>query len=238
MSPVAEKPFQRRYYVALKDEFCDIVDRKTGERLDIRDKRVHAILPSMGDLSTEAMNVASLRQGIRSTNLPLPDVFSTQLARNVASGKECIPALLVLGSILQFFRDKNPTSGDDIYLVFVPSTLGPCRTGQYHVFFDRLFEEMGWENVVLLVGSSENSYRELGSTFTRDFWRAVVLGDYFTDIRTSLRLLARDPEDALSHLPVRLAGRAGRLPGGPQRARPGAQAGSGQACPSPAEGPP
>jgi predicted nucleotide-binding protein (sugar kinase/HSP70/actin superfamily) len=198
MSPVAEKPFRRRYYVELKDEFCDIVDQKTGERLDMLDKRVHAILPPMGDLSTEAMNVASLRQGVRSTNLPLPDVFSTQLARNVASGKECIPALLVLGSVLKFFSDKNPISGDDIYLVFVPSTLGPCRTGQYHVFFDRLFEEMGWENVVLLVGSSENSYRELGSTFTRDFWRAVVLGDYFTDIRSSLRLLARDLDDALS----------------------------------------
>jgi predicted nucleotide-binding protein (sugar kinase/HSP70/actin superfamily) len=142
--------------------------------------------------------VASLRQGVRSTNLPLPDVFSTQLARNVASGKECIPALLVLGSILQFFRDKNPSTGDDIYLVLVPSTLGPCRTGQYYVFFDRLFEEMGWENVVLLVGSSENSYRELGQTFTRDFWRAVLLGDYFTDIRSALRLLARDQENALS----------------------------------------
>jgi len=198
MKPIAEKPFRRRYYIALKDEFCDVVDRKTGKRFDIRDERVHAILPSMGDLSTEAVNIASLRQGIRSTNLPLPDVFSTQLARNVASGKECIPALLVLGSILQFFRDKNPTSGDDIYAVFVPSTLGPCRTGQYHVFFDRLFEELGWENVVLLVGHSENSYRELGPTFTRDFWRATVLGDYFTDIRTSLRLLARDPGDALS----------------------------------------
>jgi predicted nucleotide-binding protein (sugar kinase/HSP70/actin superfamily) len=198
MSPVAEKPFQRRYYVELKEEFCDIVDRKTGKRISMLDERVHAILPSMGDLSTEAMNVASLRQGVRSTNLPLPDVFSTQLARNVASGKECIPALLVLGSILQFFRDKNPSTGDDIYLVLVPSTLGPCRTGQYYVFFDRLFEEMGWENVVLLVGSSENSYRELGQTFTRDFWRAVLLGDYFTDIRSALRLLARDQENALS----------------------------------------
>jgi predicted CoA-substrate-specific enzyme activase len=198
MSPAEEKPFRRRYTVAVKKEFCDIVDGQTGERLDIRDRRVHAIWPPMGDLSTEAMNVASLRQGIRSTNLPLPDVYSTQLARNVASGKECIPALLVLGSILQFFRDKNPTSGDDIYLIFVPSTLGPCRTGQYYVFFDRLFEEMGWENIVLLVGSSENSYRELGATFSRDLWRAVVLGDTFTDIRTSLRLLARDPEEALS----------------------------------------
>ena len=198
VKPVAVKPFRRRYRIALKKEFCDVVDGKTGKRLDIRDERVHLIFPSMGDLSTEAMHAASRRAGIHSTHLPLPDVYSTQLARNVASGKECIPALLVLGSILQFFRDKNPCSGEELYLVILPSTLGPCRTGQYHVFFDRLFEELGWENVVLLVANSENSYRELGPTFSRDLWRAVVLGDYFADVRTALRLLARDPADALT----------------------------------------
>ena len=189
--PTEEKPFRRRYEVALKEEYCDVVDRKTGQRWDIRDPRVRLIWPSMGDLSTEAMNTASLRQGIHSSHLPLPDVHSTQLARNVASGKECIPALLVLGSILQYFK-TTPRSDDEIYLVFVPSTLGPCRTGQYHIFFDRLFEDLGWENVVLLVSGSENSYRELGATFNRDVWRGLVLGDYFADIRTSLRLLASD----------------------------------------------
>jgi predicted CoA-substrate-specific enzyme activase len=197
VTPVATKPFSRRYSVALKEEYCDIVDGKTGEKLDIRDPRVHLILPPMGDLSTEVMNVAAQRQGIHSTHLPLPDIQSTQLARNVASGKECIPALLVLGSILKFFQTHNPKSGDDLYVIFIPSTLGPCRTGQYFVFFDRLFEEMGWENVVLLVANSENSYREMGSTFNQDVWRGLVLGDYFTDVRNSLKLLARDPDTAM-----------------------------------------
>jgi predicted CoA-substrate-specific enzyme activase len=197
MDPAPARPFERRYYVAHKQEYCDIVDRKTGERLDIRDPRVHLVWPPMGDLSTEAMDVSAQRQGIDSTHLPLPDVYSTQLARNVASGKECIPALLVLGSVLRYFRDHDPCSGDQIHVVFVPSTPGPCRTGQYWVFFDRLFEEMGWENVVLLVGGSENSYRELGTAFTQDAWRAIVLGDYFEDVRNSLRLVARDPDGAL-----------------------------------------
>jgi len=196
--PAEEVPFERRYHVVAKEEYCDVVDRKTGNRFDIRDPRVHLVWPSMGDLSTEAMDIVARRQGIVSTHLPLPDVHSTQLARNVTSGKECIPALLVLGSILKFFHENKPNTGDDIYLVFVPSTLGPCRTGQYHVFFDRLFEEMGWENVVLLVANSENSYREMGPSFNQDVWRALVLGDYFTDIRSSLRLLARDPDGAMA----------------------------------------
>jgi predicted nucleotide-binding protein (sugar kinase/HSP70/actin superfamily) len=198
MRPTPAKPFERRYSIQMKEEYCDVVDRQTGKRMDIRDPRVHLVWPSMGDLSTEAMDVASRRQGIHSTHLPLPDVYSTQLARNVASGKECIPALLVLGSVLQFFHNHPPTSGDDVYVVFVPSTPGPCRTGQYYVFFDRLFEEMGWENVVLLVAGSENSYRELGKTFSRDVWRGLVLGDYFADVRTALRLVARDPGAALA----------------------------------------
>jgi predicted CoA-substrate-specific enzyme activase len=196
MAPDPERPFERRYYVEMKEEYCDIVDRRTGAKVDIRDPRVHLVWPSMGDLSTEAMNVATMRQGINSTYLPLPDAYSTQLARNVASGKECIPALLVLGSIIKFFQE-NKRSDDDLYMVFVPSTPGPCRTGQYYVFYDRLFEELGWENVVLLVGGAENSYRELGPTFSRDVWRGLVLGDYFADIRSALRLVARDPDAAM-----------------------------------------
>jgi predicted nucleotide-binding protein (sugar kinase/HSP70/actin superfamily) len=51
--------------------------------------------------------------------------------------------------------------------------------------------------VVQLVAASENSYRELGAGVNQDVWRAVVLSDYFTDVRTGVKLLARDPEAAL-----------------------------------------
>lgn len=47
------------------------------------------------------------------------------------------------------------------------------------------------------MASSENSYREMGPTFTRDVWRAIVLSDLFTDIRTGIRLLAKNPEASL-----------------------------------------
>jgi predicted CoA-substrate-specific enzyme activase len=186
----------RRYSVALKEEYCDIVDSKTGERIDIRDPRVQLIFPSMGDLGAEAIAVATARRGVRSTHLPVPDQQSTQLARAVASGKECIPALLVLGAALKHFR-ANPPKPGEIGLLLVPSTVGPCRTGQYNVFYDQVFEDLGWENVVQFVPASENSYRELGSGVNQDVWRSVVLADYFTDIRSGIRLLARDPEAGL-----------------------------------------
>ena len=187
----------RRYDIVPKREYVDLVDRQSGERIDIRDPRVTLVWPSMGDLSASAIDVASARQGMRSVHLPVADVQTTQLARDVASGKECIPALLVLGSVLAFFRRHPPNRPGEIFVVFVPSTLGPCRTGQYYVFYEKLFDQFGWENVVVFVGGSENSYREMGPSFSRDAWRALVLGDVFTDVRLGLRLLARDPETAL-----------------------------------------
>lgn len=197
VTPRALPAEQRRYHVALKEEFCDIVDRVTGERIDIRDPRVTLVWPSMGDLAASAVSRAASAQGIRSVHLPVADVYSTQLARKVASGKECIPTLLVLGSILKYMEDHPPNQPDEIHLFVTPSTLGPCRTGQYHVYYDRLFEEMGWDNVVLMVGSSEESYRELGPSFSQNLWRGIVLADFFTDVKVGVRLLAEDPVSAL-----------------------------------------
>jgi predicted CoA-substrate-specific enzyme activase len=197
VQPSPEAPFRRRFSVVAKEQFCDVVDAKTGERIDIRDPRVTLVWPSMGELSSAVMETASTSQGIRAVHLPVPDVQSTQLARTVASGKECIPSLLVLGSVLKFFQQHPPNRPGEIYVVVVPSTLGPCRTGQYHVFYERLFEEMGWENVVQLVTSSENSYREMGPNFSRVTWRGIVLADSFWDIKQGIRLLAKDVDAGL-----------------------------------------
>jgi predicted CoA-substrate-specific enzyme activase len=190
-------PLRRRYQIERKKEFLDFVDTRTGRRIDIRDPRVKVIFPSMGDLSTEAASTAAQKAGIHSHFLPVSTAETAQLARSVASGKECIPALLVLGSILQYLESRGPDDSEELSVFFVPSTSGPCRTGQYHVFYDRLFEELGYENVIVLVADSDNSYRELGPTFNQSMWWALILGDYFTDVRIGLRMLAKDKSSAL-----------------------------------------
>lgn len=190
--------FRRRYRVEPKAQYADIIDMPTGERIDIRDPRVLLLWPTMGDLIAQIGTAAACKAGIRSEHLPVPNERSTQLARNVASGKECIPSLLLLGALLQYFEKHPPNQKDEIILVYVPSTLGPCRTGQYHVWYDRLFHELGYENVTIFVSESENSYREFGPHFTKDLWRVAVLSDAFTDVRTGIQLLAQDPVDGMA----------------------------------------
>ncbi|MDR1443321.1 MAG: acyl-CoA dehydratase activase-related protein, partial [Treponema sp.] len=171
---------------------------KTSEKVRIRgNRRVKVLLSNMGAISTEYMGAAVRQQGINAEALPVATAKTIQLARSHASGKECVPSHLVLGSALEYFSSEKYRK-DELYLLFVPITTGPCRTGQYYVYYENLFRDMKLENVVVFILSADNSYTELGPSFAREMWKGLVLSDYLKDIQTSLKALARDPVQALA----------------------------------------
>jgi predicted nucleotide-binding protein (sugar kinase/HSP70/actin superfamily) len=150
----------------------------------------------MGRLSAELLAAVVRSSGINTEAMPVPDIYTLQLARNHASGKECVPSHLVLGSALKYFSSEKYRK-DEIYLLFVPTTTGPCRTGQYFVFFKNIFKDLRMDNVVIFTLDSDNSYNELGSEFSKYAWWAVVIGDYMKDLETSLKTCAADPVKAM-----------------------------------------
>ncbi len=171
---------------------------KTGERIEIyNNKKVKVLLSNMGQLSSEIL-AASIRQtGINSESMPLPDIYTLQIARSYMSGKECLPSQLVLGSALRYFASED-FKKDEIYLLFVPTTTGPCRTGQYFVFYENLFKDLQIENVLVFTLDSDNSYNELGPDFSKSAWWGIAIADYMKDIETSLRTCAVNPSAALA----------------------------------------
>jgi predicted nucleotide-binding protein (sugar kinase/HSP70/actin superfamily) len=78
----------------------------------------------------------------------------------------------------------------------VPITTGPCRTGQYYVFYENLFRDLRLENVVVFILSADNSYNELGPGFAQEMWKGLVLSDYLKDIQCALKTCAVDPVKA------------------------------------------
>jgi predicted CoA-substrate-specific enzyme activase len=171
---------------------------KTGERVTIRgNKRVKLLLSNMGAISTEYIGAAVRSLGINAEALPVASAKTIQIARAHASGKECVPSHLVLGGALQFFMSERYRK-DELYLLFVPITTGPCRTGQYFVYYENLFRDLRLENVVVFILSADNSYGELGPGFAKEMWRGFVLADYLKDIQTALKATAADPHRALA----------------------------------------
>ncbi|MCP4129705.1 MAG: activase [bacterium] len=175
-----------------------IMDTKNDKRIEIfGNKKVKMLLSNMGRLSAELLAASVRHVDINADAMPLPDTFTLQLARNHMSGKECLPSQLVLGSGLKYFTSEKYRK-DEIYLLFVPTTTGPCRTGQYFVFYENLFKDMKMENVLVVTLDSDNSYNELGPEFTKSAWWGVIIADYMKDVETSLRTCAVDPEVAMA----------------------------------------
>ncbi len=179
------------------DQEIHIRNDRTGEKIPIKNNpRVKVLLSNMGRLSTELVGAALRGFGINAEAMPVPDIYALQLARNHASGKECLPSHLVLGSLLKYLSSEKYRK-EEIYLLFVPSTTGPCRTGQYFVFFENLFRDLHLENVVVFTLDADNSYNELGEDFSQYAWWAVIISDYMKDIETSLRTCAENPSGAM-----------------------------------------
>ena len=178
------------------DEQLRIDNAKSGEKVNIRhNKRVKVLLANMGAISTEYMGAALRSLGINGEAMPVATGKTVQAARANASGKECVPSHLVLGSALEFIWSEKYRK-DELYLLFVPITTGPCRTGQYYIYYENLFKDMRLENVVVFILSADNSYTELGPNFAKEMWKGLVLSDYLKDIQNSLLTTASNPKTA------------------------------------------
>ena len=80
----------------------------TDEKIIIRNnKKVKILLANMGDLSTEITGAVMRSLGFHAEPMPVSTVETLQFARNYASGKECVPSHLVLGSALQYFSSEK-----------------------------------------------------------------------------------------------------------------------------------
>jgi predicted CoA-substrate-specific enzyme activase len=194
-------PPERDWDVKLEDRQAVLVNRRTGERLGMKDKRVRLVWPSMGRVTTALVSEVARFNGIDSVALPPADQGTAPRARAVASGKECIPALLVLGAFLDYLARQPADEGQErVHVMFMPITTGPCRTGQYAIFYQGLVQELGFRNVVMLSLNSDNSYAELGHDFNRELWRMIAVGDYLRDIEGTLAALAVDRVSARAEL--------------------------------------
>ncbi|MBI9108644.1 MAG: activase [Spirochaetales bacterium] len=169
----------------------------SGEKMPVQNNdKVELIISNMGEIASELVATALSAQGFNARSMPVADSKTLEYARNYCSGKECVPAQLVLGGALKFMASEDFRK-DKIYALFVPITTGPCRTGQYFVFYENLFKDLRIDNVLVFTLSADNSYSEFGPGFTQYAWKAITATDYLKDMQTTLRACAVNSKTAM-----------------------------------------
>jgi len=164
----------------------------SGEVLPMSDSRVKVLLPSMGDTSSESLAAALRGSGFNAVAHPPSDEAVLKIGRANTSCKECLPLILTTGTLLNYIH--NGKKDGEVLVYFMPTSSGPCRFGQYHIFIEDLVRRQEIADVAAFSLTSENSYGGLGNDFARRVWWGVIVSDAMEDIRSMIWANAVDPE--------------------------------------------
>jgi len=122
-----------------KDERRLTVGRQLVTELVRRGERV--LVPPMGP-EAEVTAAALRGLGMRAEVIPHSTRDTLRQGRRHTSGKECLPMILTLGSLLERL-DRERDSGERFALL-MPGSCGPCRFGAYRDLHHLILERLGW----------------------------------------------------------------------------------------------
>jgi predicted CoA-substrate-specific enzyme activase len=171
-----------------------IVDSQ-GKKHSLKDKKVHLVIPSMGDTASRLLAATFRYCGVRADCLPPPGEKDLRLGKTQGTCKECLPLMLTLGSGINYLMNRQDK--DEILVYFMPETDGPCRFGQYKVMMEGLVKKHKLPDITLLSLSSENGYAGFSTKFHIRAWRSLIIADTLDDIYSAILVLAKDQEKAL-----------------------------------------
>lgn len=161
-----------------------------GNRLSIKDPRVHMLIPSMGSLGSQMLAATFRHIGIQASSLPTPTDKDFKAGQGLASCKECLPLILTLGGLLTYLEARQDP--DEVTVYFMPEASGPCRFGQYNILMRKMVEKYELPNVGFLTLSDENTYSGFDRQFVLRAWQAIVTADVLEEVYSALLVLAQD----------------------------------------------
>jgi predicted nucleotide-binding protein (sugar kinase/HSP70/actin superfamily) len=143
-----------------------------------RDKNRRVYIPYMIDHGY--VMAAAMRQGgVDAEALPPSDALTLELGRKYTTGKECYPSIITTGDIVK--KTMAPDFNADRAAFFMPAASGPCRFGQYNRLHRIILNELGLQEVPILVFDQTQGYHNdlssLGRGFRLNIWRGLVILD-------------------------------------------------------------
>jgi len=117
--------------------------------------------------------------GVEARQMPMSDEDTIMWGRKYTSGKECYPCIITTGDFLR--QIHSPGFDPDRSAFFMPTAFGPCRFGQYNKFQRMVLDELGLEDVPLVLLDQDKDFqgdvKNLGADFRKLAWSGIVFVD-------------------------------------------------------------
>lgn len=166
-----------------------------GEKIPLNDPRVVVIIPSMGDLSVQLFAANMRFYGYNAIALPEGNDDILRYGRANATGKECLPLLLLAGSLLDYLENRWDKKSYVAYLI--AQGAGNCRLGQYPVFLRDMIKRKKLSNVATMVLMNEDGFAGLGPDIALTGIQSLIAADVLDDIRSGIMANADNPVQGL-----------------------------------------
>jgi predicted nucleotide-binding protein (sugar kinase/HSP70/actin superfamily) len=139
--------------------------------------------PPMHRVGTPLFAAAFRGYGYDSEPLPPETRHEFNLGKRYTRGAECLPMTLTLGAIL----NQAQLDPSRKHILFMPTSEGPCRFGQYNLLERIAFHNAGITNIDLMSPSSINSYQGLEESLRRYLMHAMMSSDIMMKLLTKTR---------------------------------------------------
>ncbi len=191
---------KKNLMVEVKDDFRqlvvkgDVIIDSDGKKVTIRDKNVTLLIPNMGRLATDAFAAAARYDGVNAQALPVATFDTLKTGRGLTTSKECIPLTLCAGAMVNHQSQNH--GKDEITLMFMSTSCGPCRQGQYIVYINDIIKRKKIRNYGLFTLTDVDSYSGLGKKFVMRGWMALTIADVMQNVYFAIQALAVHKEAA------------------------------------------
>ena len=131
--------------------------------------------PAMSEAGVRVIASAFRSVGIDAKSMPPSDEETMVLGGRHSSGEECLPLKVTLGDALKLLV-RGEVAADRMAL-FMPTSDGPCRFGQYGPYIKGVLKEMGYDGVAVISPTCEDGYSGIGEhadELLRTAWRAMI----------------------------------------------------------------
>jgi predicted CoA-substrate-specific enzyme activase len=136
-----------------------------------------------------AMAAAMRANKVDARQMPMSDEESIAWGRKYTSGKECYPCIITTGDFLR--QIHSPGFDPDRSAFFMPTAFGPCRFGQYNKFQRMMLDDLGLEDVPMILLDQDKDYqgdvKNLGTDFRKLAWAGIVFVDCLQKILRETR---------------------------------------------------
>ncbi len=149
-------------------------------------------MPPMHRAGTPLFAAALRGYGYDAAPLPFETRQEFNLGKRYTRGQECLPMTLTLGAIINQAR-LDPSKK---HILFMPTSEGPCRFGQYNLLERIAFHNAGITNIDLMSPSSINSYQGLEEPLRRYLMHTMMSSDILLKLLTKTRPYEKQTGDA------------------------------------------